>query len=300
MMTDFNINDTLLGKSVQITQHYDPSVLFRIPRSENRIKYDLHDDALPFVGYDVWNCYEFSFLLDNGFPVTRVMKLIYSSCSSFIVESKSLKLYLNSFNMERFGASVDDGLSKVSQLITQDLEHLLQTTVSVSFFTPDSDVAVPFTDTSSNDLVSLVGERELMSLSFDHFNETPDLLEGQLKAPHQTLCFHTDVLRSNCRVTNQPDWGDLYVYIQSSYKIDVASVLRYLISFRMENHFHEEVVEMIYTRLWTRFKPEKLRIAAMYTRRGGIDINPIRSSHEALIDKVMIDPLIRVEKTLRQ
>jgi 7-cyano-7-deazaguanine reductase len=300
MMTDFNINDTLLGKSVQITQHYDPSVLFRIPRSENRIKYDLHDDALPFVGYDVWNCYEFSFLLANGFPVTRVMKLIYSSSSSFIVESKSLKLYLNSFNMERFGASVDDGLSKVSQLITQDLEHLLQTTVRVSFFTPDSDVAVPFTDTPSSDLVSLVGEGELTSLSFDHFNETPDLLEGQLTTQNETLSFHTDVLRSNCRVTNQPDWGDLYVYIQSSYKIDVASVLRYLISFRMENHFHEEVVEMIYTRLWTRFKPEKLRIAAMYTRRGGIDINPIRSSHEALIDRVMIDPLTRVEKTLRQ
>ena len=299
-MVDFNINDTVLGKSTGIAQNYDPSILFRIPRSENRIKYHLVDDALPFVGFDVWNCYEFSFLLDNGLPVSRVLKISYSAASSHIVESKSLKLFLNSYNMERFGCSVDEAIGKVCALIKQDLEQLLETEIMISFFTANAEVAVPFSEYESVDLISLVGEQEALKMTFDHFNEAPELLHGEITSDSHQVRFHTDVLRSNCRVTNQPDWGDLYVYIQSSYKIDFGSVMSYLISFRKENHFHEEVVEMIYERLWSRFQPSMLMVAAMYTRRGGIDINPIRSSHEALIDNVLINPLVRVEKTLRQ
>jgi 7-cyano-7-deazaguanine reductase len=139
-----------------------------------------------------------------------------------------------------------------------------------------------------------------MNMNFEHFNESPALLNGEVSSQEHVTCFHTDVLRSNCRVTNQPDWGDLFVFIQCKYKINLPSVLSYLISFRKENHFHEEVVEMIYQRLYSIFQPSKLMVAAMYTRRGGIDINPIRTSHHSLIESVFIDPSIRVEKTIRQ
>jgi 7-cyano-7-deazaguanine reductase len=107
-------------------------------------------------------------------------------------------------------------------------------------------------------------------------------------------------LRSNCRVTNQPDWGDLFVEMTTLHEIELSSVMEYLVSFRKENHFHEEVVEMIYKRFLDAFEPSKLMVAAMYTRRGGIDINPIRASHIELIDEVFVSESCRVAKTLRQ
>ena len=130
----FNIHDTILGKSPVTAEKYDPSVLFRIPRSENRVRYDLYDDKLPFVGYDVWNCYEVSFLTDNGLPVSRVMKLLYAADSQYLVESKSLKLYLNSFNMEHCGKTISDAEQRVGVTISQDLSNLLETQVYVSLF----------------------------------------------------------------------------------------------------------------------------------------------------------------------
>ena len=298
-MKPFDIKDTILGKKVIHPEKYDYSLLFRIPRSENRLQYGIEYDNLPFMGFDVWNCYEVSFLTNNGLPVSRMMKLVYSSDSLYLVESKSLKLYLNSFNMDRFGKTVLEAEEVVGTTISQDLSLLLETEVFVTFFDESGEARKPFPSLKVN-LNDLVPVEVQESISFTRFKESPELLRSQLTDTIHEYAFHTDLLRSNCRVTNQPDWGDLFVQMTTKHEIELSSIIEYLVSFRKENHFHEEVVEMIYKRFYDYFEPEKLMVAAMYTRRGGIDINPIRASHAELIDETLISSKLRVEKTLRQ
>jgi len=299
-MTEFNLHNSQLGKQASTPEKYDASLLFRIPRAENRVHYGIDNDSLPFVGYDVWNCYEVSFLTDNGLPVSRVLKLVYSSNSEFLVESKSLKLYLNAFNMDRFGKSVAEAETKVAQMIASDLKQLLETEVQVTFFTADSLAEKPFAEIQKTDLCDFIPGDIQESIKFSRFVESPELLRSTKSGVIHEYSFHTDLLRSNCRVTNQPDWGDLFVQMSSKCDIEMSSILEYLVSFRKENHFHEEVVEMIYKRFHDFFEPSNLVVAAMYTRRGGIDINPIRASHPDLIDKVLVSKTSRAEKTLRQ
>ncbi|HLP05012.1 MAG TPA: hypothetical protein VK152_06255 [Paludibacter sp.] len=297
-MTDFNLNNSALGKNSSTPDRYDASVLFRIPRSENRVHYGIADDNLPFTGFDVWNCYEVSFLTDNGLPVSRVLKLVYAAESPFLVESKSLKLYLNAFNMDRFGKTMAEAEEKVLAIIASDLQSLLETEVKAVFFNKHHLAGTAYE--AFPDLSSFVPAETQESIRFLHFKETPELLRSQPTESNHAYVFQSDLLRSNCRVTNQPDWGDLFVSMDTRHEIDLSSVVEYLVSFRQENHFHEEVVEMIYKRFHDKFEPEKLMVAAMYTRRGGIDINPVRASHLELVDKVLADPALRVNKTLRQ
>jgi len=296
----FNINDTILGKNASTPEKYDASLLFRIPRTENREQYDIHDGNLPFIGFDVWNCYELSFLTDNGLPVSRVMKLIYPADSPFLVESKSLKLYLNAFNMDSFGRTIIEAEKRVVDVITRDLSTLLLTEVRVILFDADSSVLEAFPQLKDADLAGQVSLEKQESISFTRFNESPELLISTKTDEMQHYAFRSDMLRSNCRVTNQPDWGDLFVEMTTVHQIDLSTVMEYLISFRKENHFHEEVVEMIYKRFLNKFEPETLMVAAMYTRRGGIDINPIRVSHSKLLDAAMLSTTCRLAKNLRQ
>ena len=296
----FNINDTILGKIASTPEHYDAQLLFRIPRSENREQYGISDANLPFVGFDVWNCYELSFLTDNGLPVSRVMKLIYPADSRYLVESKSLKLYLNAFNMDSFGQTIAQAEKKVAEIITKDLSALLEIEVHVTLFGVDGPVQQAFPMLQKRHLSDLVQVEMQESIQFKRFTESPELLRSIETDTSHSYAFCSDLLRSNCRVTNQPDWGDLFVEMTTKHEIELGSVMEYLVSFRKENHFHEEVVEMIYKRFSDIFNPEKLMVAAMYTRRGGIDINPIRASHLELLDTVLLSPEVRVDKTLRQ
>jgi 7-cyano-7-deazaguanine reductase len=296
----FNINDTVLGKNSATPEHYDAQLLFRIPRSENREQYDISDTNLPFVGFDVWNCYELSFLTDNGLPVSRVMKLIYSAESQYLVESKSLKLYLNAFNMDSFGQTIAQAEKKVAEIISKDLSALLETEARVTLFGAECPVQQAFPQLQKRHLSDLVPAEMQESIQFKRFTESPELLRSTATENLHSYAFCTDLLRSNCRVTNQPDWGDLFVEMTTKHEIELGSIMEYLVSFRKENHFHEEVVEMIYKRFSAIFNPDKIMVAAMYTRRGGIDINPIRASHLELLDTVLINPEVRVDKTLRQ
>lgn len=299
-MKPFDLNDSLLGKKLSHSDKYDASLLFRIPREENRVHYGLDSDNLPFVGFDVWNCYEVSFLTDNGLPVSRVLKMVYPANSQYLVESKSLKLYLNSFNMDKFGKTVVEAEETVRQTISRDLNELLETQVRISLFNNCSKAKEPFSIFARKDVAKMLPMEKLEAVEFDQFNESPALLKSKPTNEVHEYLFYSDLLRSNCRVTNQPDWGDLFVRISTMHEIDLSSVVEYLVSFRKENHFHEEVVEMIYKRFHDHFSPRGLMIAAMYTRRGGIDINPIRASHAALLDESLIDASIRSEKRMRQ
>lgn len=292
--------NSALGKETNYTDKYDASLLFRIPRNENRIKYGIDSGQLPFVGYDVWNCYELSFLTNNGLPVSCILKLVYAADSKYLVESKSLKLYLNSFNMEYLGETGDLAMANVTSTIKADLSKLLETEVKIALFSKPVTSVVPFVDLQDKLLTELIPSDILTAANFHHFVESPALLKSQLSAIPHSYAFRTDLLRSNCPVTHQPDWGDLFVKIETNHLIDLTSIVAYLISFRKENHFHEEVVEMIYSRFMNIFQPQKLMIAAMYTRRGGIDINPIKASESALIDDAFLNMDVALAKTIRQ
>lgn len=291
----------LLGEKVGISNSYDPTILFRVERKENREQYGLEEGKLPFKGLDVWNCYEVSFLLPNGLPVNGVLKIVYPADSKYIVESKSLKLYLNSFNMSKL-----DSDAALKSCVKSDLERLLETVVNLEFFHSryNNLYKVSYQPERWEDLVQKCSAH-FPGIIFEDFRENPKLLRGEnYKNPATIHFFRTDVLRSNCKVTNQPDWGDLFIGIKTQWHIDFSSILQYIVSFRGESHFHEEVVEMIYKRLWDKFEPEELLVYAKYTRRGGIDINPVRwygdEIESYMKDFALLDKNIPSEKELRQ
>jgi 7-cyano-7-deazaguanine reductase len=202
--------------------------------------------------------------------------------------------------MERFGATVHEAEQKVLALIKRDLEQLLGVEVVVAFFAASSPEAVPFADMDDNDLVALIPEDELMKMNFEHFLEAPALLKGYKSPFLHHYNFRTDLLRSNCRVTNQPDWGDLFLYIESTYKIDLLSVVKYMVSFRKENHFHEEICEMTFKRLSDLFQPEILMVSCLYTRRGGIDICPCRANKPDYLPHYLPQADILTQRNFRQ
>lgn len=268
------IEATHLGKNVNFPQKYDSSVLVAVPRKLNREIYNIDEENLPFVGYDTWHAYEVSFLTESGLPIVGILKIVYSSNSTFLVESKSLKLYLNSLNMEKFGKNREEGIKVFTQLITKDLSELLKTEMKISFFTHNQKLNE--TDFTSFEIIE--DSSEIENLEFTNFKEDTSLLKtttgGELK-------IGSHLLRSNCKITHQPDWGSVYVHIQGDKLPTKESFLKYIVSIRNENHFHEEICEMIYVRLLEICEPEILTVSCIYTRRGGIDICPTRSNEKS-------------------
>ncbi len=277
-METHNINNTdiiastHLGKKISGSEIYDPSLLVAIPRIENRKQYNLQNENLPFEGFDVWHAYEFSAMTENGIPVTRLLKIKYDCRSEFLVESKSLKLYLNSFNMTKFGSTTTECLEICADKIKKDLSEKLKTQVSIKFLENSIERAEIFSNFKN--IMQYIDEKNLKA---KNFKEAPELLQTEDLSNLQTHYLTFDSLRSNCRVTHQPDFGDVFIYYKSKKHILEDSLLKYLISFRSEYHFHEECCEMIYKRLYDLLEPkDELFVCALYTRRGGIDICPLR------------------------
>ena len=283
MKTD-EIASKFLGKKVSGSENYDPSLLVAIPREENRKQYNLNNENLPFYGWDVWHAYEFSSMTENGIPVTRLLKLKYSCNSKFLVESKSLKLYLNSFNMTRFGKNISECLAICKSKIERDLSERLETEVKINFI-DNSTEKVQIYENFQN-IMQFVNENNLRR---EKFKEAP---EGLYTEPNNTIKEYYltfDSLRSNCRVTHQPDFGDLFLYYKSAKHITEESLVKYLSSFRSEYHFHEECCEMIFKRLHDILdKDDKLFVCALYTRRGGIDICPSRWTPNCEVQDVLL------------
>lgn len=287
------IASTWLGKKISGSDKYNPSLLVAVPRAENRIQYNIENENLPFLGWDVWHAYEFSALTENGLPVTRLLKLKYNCNNDFIIESKSLKLYLNSYNMSKFGKDVNECLKICKNNIEKDLSNILKTNVEVNFLDNKADRVCIF-DKFEN-ILNFVDEKSLKITKFKESPEVIDVSRTQFSEEHY-LMF--DSLRSNCRVTHQPDFGDVFIYYKSAVKINEASLVEYLVSFRSEYHFHEECCEMIYKRLYDLLdKDDELFVSALYTRRGGIDISPARWSKNCTIKEV--DNLLDLSKYAR-
>lgn len=286
------IEATVLGKRTSFPQQYDPTVLVAVPRYENRKIYNIAYEPEIFVGVDAWHAYELGFITNNGLPVTGMLKLVYGAENQYLVESKSFKLYLNSFNMSHFGETVQEGIKIVLNKIQQDISNCLQTNVEVTFFSKEDEAEFDF-----NNYQLLEDDKLATAQTFDDFNENPDLLKA---TDCNELKVATHLLRSNCKITHQPDWGSAYIYIKGETVPSKASLLKYLVSFRNENHFHEEVCEMIYKRIWDLFSPEELMVTCLFTRRGGIDICPARASHKRLLPSNLINAGKRDFKLIRQ
>lgn len=278
------IASTHLGKKVSGSEKYDPNLIVAIPRIENRRQYNIENNNLPFKGFDIWHAYEFSSMTKNGIPVTRLMKMKYNCDSEFLVESKSLKLYLNSFNMTRFGNSIRECLEICKNTIEKDLSEKLKTDVKINFFENYTERENLF-----NNFENIMNFVDESSLKIDKFKEAPEELKTEKNNEIKTHYLLFDSLRSNCRVTHQPDFGDLFIYYKSQTHILEDSIVQYLTSFRSEYHFHEECCEMIYKRLIDLLNEnDELFVCALYTRRGGIDISPVRSNCDTITDALKL------------
>lgn len=302
----------VLGKIVDYPNQYDKSILVREPRQSNRKHLNIDDNTPPFVGFDVWNAYEVSALTANGLPVSGLMKIVYPATNRYIVESKSLKLYLNSFNMYVAGVDTNSVIKFIEETVANDLSELLETDVKCRFYTTKE--VVRFHDDSNVVLgcdwctyTTLEDEINLDGVVFNKYSESPLLLYSDYKYKVQEINalpvqrFHTSLLKSNCRVTRQPDWGDVFIDIKCADHINPVSLAAYIISFRDECHFHEEICETIFKRLNDTFKPEMLTVKCLYTRRGGIDICPIRTTHQQYLTYLdLIDIDVPYFKTPRQ
>jgi len=257
-----------LGKATEYPAQYDPSLLFPIPRSENRLKLDIKpNQALPFVGVDIWNAFELGWLNKKGKPQIALAEFQIPADSPNMIESKSFKLYLNSLNSARF----EDEAEVRERLIT-DLSAVAGSKISTRI-NPTEAVAKKGMQEMSGVLMDRLDIEIDPSLSAD-----PTLLEVNESFGPIEQCLVSHLLKSNCPVTGQPDWASVQIRYQGRPILE-EGLLRYLIGFRQKGEFHEHCVETIFTDIKRQCKPEKLSVYARYTRRGGLDINPFRTDH---------------------
>ncbi|MBH3368128.1 NADPH-dependent 7-cyano-7-deazaguanine reductase QueF [Pseudomonas carnis] len=254
-----------LGKSSEYISTYTPSLLFPIPRAAKWAELGLSAETLPYKGVDFWNCFELSWLLPSGKPVVAIGEFSIPADSPNIIESKSFKLYLNSLNQTAFAD-------------TQSLEATLRTDLSSAAGKPVNVRIRSLADIEAEGVMALPGVcidgLDINVSSYEH--PRPELLRcDDSRVVEESV--HSHLLKSNCPVTSQPDWGSVVVEYRGA-ALDHASLLEYIVSFRQHSDFHEQCVERIFLDLQRLLKPEKLTVYARYVRRGGLDINPYRST----------------------
>ncbi|MFQ3231550.1 NADPH-dependent 7-cyano-7-deazaguanine reductase QueF [Reinekea sp.] len=253
-----------LGKTSSYIDEYDASLLFPISRLEKRLELGI-DGQLPFQGVDIWNAYELSWLNSKGKPVVALAEFFIPVGSPNLVESKSFKLYLNSFNQTKF-----DSLQAVQNRLEADLTAAAGSDVHVTVVYLHQ--AGSSADIGAFDAVCI----DELDVDIEHYSTQPNMLKASAdQIVSEKLVSH--LLKSNCLVTGQPDWGSVIIEYTGA-KIDHEALLKYLISFRQHNEFHEQCVERIFTDLMGHCHCETLTVYARYTRRGGLDINPFRTN----------------------
>lgn len=283
-----SIHGILGEQTTDYPTEYSPEALYPIARSMGRDVIGWQDDKLT-VGVDWWQAFEMSWLNLQGISQVAIARFGIPASSPFIVESKSLKLYLNSINFTEFA-----NWETVQTLIEKDLSACVQAEVKVELFELDDDlndktsglliaqpegICIDDALANSSEKVALCAHPDASLLSDD---KTDANLDSNKTQPY---VFYSNLLRSNCPVTNQPDWGTLAVSITSEKLVNDANMLRYILSFRQHNGFHEQCVEQIFADLSKHYEPSELMVRAWYTRRGGIDINPCRVSDISLLPK---------------
>lgn len=260
-----------LGKTTGYPDQYDPSLLFPLARLPKRQEIGIVSD-LPFMGADLWTAYELSWLNLRGKPQVALMQCVVPCESPNIIESKSLKLYLGSFSGSRFFDATD-----VQARLRADLGHALwgektsgNAAVGIRLIAPED-----FDRQAIAELDGLSLDR--LDIECTHYTPAPQLLTAAFDEQPVAEVLTSRLLKSNCLVTGQPDWGSVQISY-SGPQIDQGGLLQYLVSFRNHHEFHEQCVERIFMDVWSRCRPSRLAVYARYTRRGGLDINPFRTS----------------------
>ena len=264
-------DQSLLGKVVGYADQYDASLLYPLARAAQRTEIGITGQPV-FLGADVWTAYELSWLNLRGKPQVAMGRLIVPCESTHLVESKSLKLYLNSFNNSRF-SSMDEVKKTMQQDLSAAVWHggAMQAAVGVQLLIPEQFGAEKIHEMDGVNL-------DRLDMDCSVYQPAPELLNAALEEKPVTETLTSHLLKSNCLVTGQPDWGSVSISY-SGPQIDQAGLLQYIVSFRNHNEFHEHCVERMYMDIMARCQPTKLSVQARYTRRGGVDINPWRSSH---------------------
>ena len=260
-----------LGKTSAYADQYDPSLLFPLPRQPKRDEIGIQN-KLPFFGADLWTAFELSWLNQRGKPQVALAHFTIPCETPNIIESKSFKLYLNSFNNTRF-----DSLEAVQERLREDINeelwrgaHARLSSASVRVMAPEH-----FETQRVQELEGLSLDR--LDVECTDYSPRPDLLKADHDNPPVTETLVSHLLKSNCLVTGQPDWGSVQISYTGA-AIDQEGLLRYIVSFRNHNEFHEQCVERIFMDIMRQCRPLKLSVYARYTRRGGLDINPLRTS----------------------
>ncbi|AAM86697.1 NADPH-dependent 7-cyano-7-deazaguanine reductase QueF [Yersinia pestis] len=254
-----------LGKPTAYCDYYDATLLQAVPRSMNREPLGLYPDNLPFHGADIWTLYELSWLNSNGLPQVAVGEISLNADSINLIESKSFKLYLNSFNQTIFADK-----ESVRMTLQRDLAACAQGNVSVALYDLDEITGQPISNFNGECL-------DKQDIRIDSYEFNADYLQGAAGKDHVEESLVSHLLKSNCLITHQPDWGSVQIHYRGP-QIDHEALLRYLVSFRHHNEFHEQCVERIFNDIMRFCQPETLTVYARYTRRGGLDINPWRSN----------------------
>ncbi|KVD57948.1 NADPH-dependent 7-cyano-7-deazaguanine reductase [Burkholderia ubonensis] len=251
-----------LGKQSKYESIYNPEKLYAIPRTIKREEIGI-TDMLPFFGVDVWNHYEVSWLTPRGVPRVAIATIVVPCTSPNVIESKSMKLYFNTFNNTSF-----ESREEVERIAANDLSRCAGAPVSVTLESLEYAAALQIgtpvgtsIDEQDIDIAQFSVDRQLLATHDEHVSET----------------LYSNLLKSNCLVTGQPDWGTVSIEYEGR-RIDRDALLRYVVSFRNHEEFHEQCVERIFKDIQDQCAPARLTVSARYTRRGGLDINPVRSS----------------------
>jgi len=272
---DNSLKSLKLGQKTEYASQYDRTLLQPVPRTLNRDGLGITQNQPFTIGADIWTAYEISWLNEKGLPQVAIADIYLDYQSQNLIESKSFKLYLNSFNQSKF-----TDFNAVQQTMQRDLSECAQGDVKVRL----NPVAVYDSQKIDHLQGDCIDEQDIEITSYE-FNADwlKDCVSDEIV--EEKLVSH--LLKSNCLITNQPDWGTLHIHYVGK-KIDHEKLLRYVVSFRQHNEFHEQCVERIFCDLMHYAKPEKLTVYARYTRRGGLDINPFRSNFEDLPENLRL------------
>jgi len=315
-MSTTNLNDIAsksLGSSASYavyTDRFDPSLLNPMPRKLAREGWGIKGDE--FVGYDTWHCHESTFILNNGAPVAGTLKYTYPSDSKYMVESKSAKLYLNSFDMCKMGQSVEAAINNYEQQVKNDLEKVLETEVDVKFFKSGEDELGIFPMSGYIDLQTFLG-KDIEQLEITDYNAEKNHLEfekvkysgyGYSTKDNKELYankFFTNALRSRCRHTKQKDTGAAYISINTLNSVlKPCSLFKQIVALREVNEFHEFCAEKLYTEIMKCPEVESCCVTLLYSRRGSLDINPTRATSFDMLPPVLINPKYYTKKAMGQ
>ena len=259
-----DVHQSELGKKSQYIAEYNPDILFPISRQIKRDEIGIQANQIPFYGYDCWNHYEVSWLNSKGKPQIAIAEIIYGCHSPNIIESKSLKLYFNSFNNTKI-----ENLEKLTTIIKKDLSTRIGDEVQIKIFNLQEAQTYYQCKVLEGDCL------DDLDISMETFDLNPQILKTESMIIHEIL--YSNLLKSNCLVTFQPDWGSIQIEYQGP-KIHRESLLQYILSFRNHNEFHEQCIERIFIDILRYCKPMNLSVMGRYTRRGGLDINPFRTT----------------------